>query len=313
MDKIAQEKVREESLRMYDKLMSDDIGLHKSAQEDLTEYTRIQNREGSFASRILEPIPFTRDMVVPQMHTDHVVVLFDYEPDSPFAYTVDYSTTEANFVPRGRRYPLQITMEKTKEVAIDLMELQSYKYDLRAVLADNMTKDLVARRDYRLLNAVRGILGPVDTVLPWVGKAMHVNLGSALTHSAWARAQNVMRDTHFNIEATKVLMSNLRRADFTAIIHEDRKGVNAVVDLQRDGWSETNYDGLQLLFTTKRNWVPYNDFFYFGPEQHLGRYVHMFEPTMSLERKATQIQFFLYEAYGMTIAHPGAVAICRYL
>lgn len=312
MIKQSQAQVREESLRLYDQLVSDDISQHKTAAMSLTEYTREGNREGSFAAKIIEPSPFDRDRLQMEMHTDHPMMLFDFEPSSPFAYTVDYGTTPAQFVPRGRRYPVVFSREQTQEVSIDLLELQTYKYDMRQILGDNMTKDLIARRDSRLLQAVHDILGSVNTVLPWVGKAMHVDLGSALTHSAWARSKNVMRDTLFSIEPTKVLQSHLRMADWEAFIHEDLKGTGGIEDLMRNGFTMDHYGGLDLMFTIKKHLVAYADSYYFGPQDFLGRYVNWHEPTMSLEKKDTEIKFYLYEVFGLTLAHPGALSIIKY-
>jgi hypothetical protein len=312
MNKQSQAQVREESLRLYDMLVSDDATLHKKAAMDLTDYTREGNREGSFASKIIEPTPFDKDRLQMDMHTDQPMMLFEFEPSSPFAYTVDYGTTPANFVPRGRRYPLVFGREQTQEVSIDLLELQTYKYDMRRILGDNMTKDLIARRDSRLLTAVHDILGPAGTVLPWVGKAMHVDSESALTHSSWAHSKNVMRDTLFSIEPTKVLQSHLRIANWESFIHEDLKGVSAIENIMKDGFTMDHYAGLDLMFTIKKNLVSYADSYYFGPQDFLGRYVHWHEPTMSLEKKDTEIKFYLYEIYGITLAHPGALSIIKY-
>jgi hypothetical protein len=203
--------------------------------------------------------------------------------------------------------------EQTQEVSIDLLELQTYKYDMRRILGDNMTKDLVARRDFRFIAAVRNILGTVGTVLPWVGKAMHVNTGSAITHSSIARSKNVMRDTIFSIEPSKMLMNHLRIADWDAMMVETHKGSDRAVDLALNGFSESTYNGLQLMFTIKKNLIPYSDVFQFGPQDFLGRYVQWHEPTMSLEKKDTEVKFYQYEIFGITIAHPGAASIQKFL
>lgn len=306
-------QVREQSARLYDMLASDEPGMHKSAAQELTDYTREGNREGSFASKIIEPSEFDASLLVPDMHTDQPRMLFDFEPASPFAYTVDYGTTPNQFIPRGRRYPLVFGREQTQEVSIDLLELQTYRYDMRQILGDNMTKDLSARRDYRLINAVRGILGTVGQVLPWVGKAMHVDMNAALTHTAIMKSKNIMRDTIFSIEPGKMLQSHLRMADWESFVVEEFKGADRAVDMAFKGFTEEVYGNLQLLFTIKKKLIPYSDVFYFGPQEFLGRYVNWIEPTMSLEKKDTEIKFYLYEVFGITIAHPGAMAIAKFL
>jgi hypothetical protein len=306
-------QVRAESLRLYDQITSDDTGMHKAAAQQLTDYTREGNREGSFASRIIEPSEFDPSMLQMDMHSSQPMMLFEFEPASPFAYTVDYGTTPNQFVPRGRRYPLVFGREQTQEVTIDLLELQTYRYDMRQILGDNMTKDLVARRDFRFIKACRDIVGAVNTVLPWVGKAMHQNVGSALTHTSITRSKNVMRDTIFSIEPAKMLMSHLRLADWESFVVEENRGTESALKMALKGFTETEYGNLQLLFTMKKNLIPYSDIFQFGAQEFLGRYVNWHEPTMSLEKKDTEVRFYLYEVFGITIAHPGALTLLKFL
>ena len=306
-------QVQEQSERIMDMLMSDDAELHKTAKQDLDDYTRISNREASFTSKIIEPSEFDKSKLVPQMHTDQPMMLFEYEQTSPFAVPVDYGTTPSDFIPRGRRYPLVFSRVQTRRVVYDLLELQTYRQDIRQIMGDNTTKDLVALRDYRFINAVNNILGPLGTVLPWVGKAMNVDIGAPLTHTAFSRAGNTMRDTPFHIPSNKVLMNDLRRADFEAMAVEELQGTDKSVELAINGFSEDKWNGMKILMTIKHNLVPVRKTYWFGPQEFLGRYVQWIPPTMSLEKKDTIISFYLYEVFGVTIAHPGALCINEFI
>lgn len=306
-------QVRAQSERLYDMIASDGDGSKTAAAQELTDYTRLKNREGSFASKIIEPSQFDRNRLVPQMHIDQSVMLFEYETDSPFAVPVDYGTTPSDFIPRGRRYPVVFGRTQTQKVVIDLLELQTYQQDLRQILADNMVKDLVALRDQRLIKACRRILGGVGVTLPWVGKAMYQNLGSALTFSAFARSKNIMRDTQFHIEPATVLMHHTRRTDFEIFAVEEFQGTDKAIDIAFNGFSETEFSNLRLLFTIKDKIVPHADVFYFGPQEYLGRYVNWVQPTMSLKKEDSIVQYYIWEVFGITIANPAAVSIVQFL
>lgn len=305
--------IQEQSERLMDMLMSDDNELIKTAKQELDDYTRTHNRENSFASKIIEPSQFDRSKLVPQMHSDQPVMLFEYEQTSPFAVPVDYGTTPSDFIPKGRRYPVVLGRVQTRKTVYELLELQTYKQDVRQIMGDNKTKDLIALRDHRLITACRNILGSVGQVLPWAGKAMHVDLGAPLTHTAFARASNTLKDTPFHIKPSKVLMNHLRQADFEAMAVEELQGTDRAVDLAVNGFSENKWNGMQLLMTIKDTLVPIRDTFWFGPQEFLGRYVQWVPPTMSLEKRDTKIAFYLYEIFGITIAHPGALAINKFL
>lgn len=306
-------QVREQSERLMDMLMSDDASLNKTAKQELDDYTRLINREGSFVSKIIEPSQFNRSRLVQDMHTDQPKMLFEYEQTSPFAAPVDYGTTPSDFIPRGRRYPLFFSRVQTKQTVYDLLELQTYQQDIRQIMGDNATKDLVALRDHRFIRACRNILGPVGSVLPWVGKPMNVNLNAPISHSAFVTAKNTMRDTPFSIEANKFLANHLHIRDFDVMAVEELQGTDKSVDIAFKGFTETVYSGIRMMFTIKKRLVTTGETFWFGDQEYLGRYVQWIPPTMVINKEDTLVRFYIYEVMGITIAHPGALCINNFI
>lgn len=306
-------QIREESERVLEMVMSDDPTMHKEAAQDLSDFTRIQNREGSFVPAIIEPSQFDKSRLTKTMHSDQALMLFEYEQTSPFAVPVDYGTTPTDFIPKGRRYPVIFNRVQTRNVVYDVLELQTYDQDIRQVMGDNMTKDLIALRDSKFIAECKKILSTVGTVLPWAGQAMHVDMASPLTHNAFARSKNTMRGTRFAIEPSKVLMNHLRKVDFEVMAVEELQGTDTSVDIAFKGFTKADFSGMQLLFTIKNQLVPTAETYWFGDQEFLGRYVQWVEPTMSLKKEDTQVQFYLYEVFGITIAHPGALSINRFL
>jgi hypothetical protein len=303
----------ETSERLLDMLMSDSAELNKEAKQDLDDYTRTINREGSFVSKIIEPSDFDRSRLVPDMHTDQPKMLFEYEQSSPFAAPVDYGTTPSDFIPRGRRYPVLFSRVQTRNTVIDLLEMQTYKQDVRKILGDNMTKDLVALRDHRFIRACNNILGAPGQVLPWVGKAMNVNMNAAISHSSFVTAKNTMRDTPFSIESNKFLANHLHIRDFDVMAVEELQGTEKSVDIAFKGFTEAEYSGIRMMFSIKKNLIPTGKTFWFGDQDYLGRYVQWIPPTMVMKKEDTIVQCYTYEVYGITIAHPGALAINNFL
>jgi hypothetical protein len=311
---LTEAEAREFSDRLFDKLASDDFSMVKEGAQDLTDYTRVKNREDSFVNQIIEPSQWDRSLNVPQMHTDQPVLLFEYEVASPFSVPVDFGATPSEFVPKGKRYPLTLQRMQSPAAVKELIELETYRQDLRAILADNMTKDLVAMRDLKFMRAVRKILGPIGTVLPWAGQAMYVDMASAVTHNALNKGKDVMRGTQFAIEPTKLLGNHLRKTDLEASMLSEVHGTSKAEDLVMNGLSIGTYQNVKIIFTIKSKIVPYNDFFLFGAQEYLGRYVQYMPPTMSVKKEDDMvIKFSLYEIFGMTIAHPGAVSGLRFL
>lgn len=309
----AEQEVYEQSARIIDMLMSDSDEMLKEAQQELTDYTRTHNREGALCDAILPPTEFDQALLVKDMHTDQPKMLFEYEQTSPFAAPVDWGATPQDFIPRGRRYPLVFQQVQTDNIVINLLELQTYGQDMRAIMGDNMTKDLIARRDHVFFNKARQILSGLGVTLPWAGKPMHVSMGSPLSWSAFTRGKNTMRDTPFSIEPERSVMNNLRLADLEIAAVKENPSTDSSLDMVFKGWTETQFAGLKTLFTIKRKLIPTAQCFLFGDPKFLGRYVNWIPPKMVIEKKAMIVQAYVYEVYGITLAHPGALAVNEFL
>jgi len=309
----ADQVVMEQSQRIVDFMCSDDEGLHKQAAQELTDYTRTHNREGSLCGAIIEPSEFRQDMLQKEMHTDQPLMLFEYEQTSPFSAPVDFGATPQDFIPRGRRYPVVFQQVQTDNVVCNLLELQTYGQDIRAIMGDNATKDMIAKRDHVFFNKCKQIMQGKNVVLPWAGKAMHVDTNSPLSYSAFTRGKNTMRNTPFSIEPVRCVMNNLRIADLEVSAVEELQGTDVATDIAFNGWAKRKYADLQILFTIKRKLIPTSHCFLFGDQDFLGRYINWIEPKMVIKKEAMIVQFYVYEVYGMTIAHPGALAINEFL
>ena len=296
--------------RVHDLLMSGD---DRNAGQELTDFTRLFHREAAFLPNIIDPTDFDASQLVPQMHTDQPVMYFEYEINSPGAIQVDFGTGPTDFIVRGRRYPLTLQKTQTRQSVFETLHLHTYKHDVRAVMGDAKAKDLAARNDAKLINAVNEVVGPVDTVRPWVRQAMHRNLGSALDFTSFVAGGDIMRGTDYAITPECVLMNHMRESDFALMGVEELQGTQKSVDIMFNGFTETKFYDKRLMFTIKKKLVPIAQSYWFGKQEWLGRYVEWIQPTMEIERKDTRVSFYLYQVNGLTIANPAAVSIVEYL
>ncbi len=103
-------------------------------------------------------------------------------------------------------------------------------------------------------------------------------------------------------------MNNRRKPDFEVMAVEEFQGTDFSVDLATKGYADAQLANMQIMMTTKAKLIPTAETFWFGHQDFLGRYVQWIQPTMSLEKHDTIIEFYVYEVFGLTIAHPGAWA-----
>ena len=159
MEKMSQAEYEAFSLSTYEKFASGTTDLDKSGAADMDVMTRKMVREGSFFDSIITPKELSPDENVIQVDTDQHVVLIPFEPDSPGAVATYLDGPSDQFYAYGRYYPLRLQEFNTGTVVKTLLELETYKYDIRQILGDNMVKDLIAMNDYLGMDPNQSNLG----------------------------------------------------------------------------------------------------------------------------------------------------------
>jgi len=296
--------------RIHDLLMDE---RDKEAAMEASEYTRLFHREASFRPNVISDTPFDASKLVPQTHTSQPVMLFEYEVPSPGAMQVDFGESPPDFLVKGRRYPLTFQKVTTQRAVYETLELHTYGQDVRAIVADGSAKELAARDDHKLINAVYGCVGAPGDVQPWVSQTMHVDLAAQLDVRSFAKGSDLLRGTEYSIPSKTVLFNHMHSTDFYLMGVAELQGTQRSVDIVFNGFNETDFKDHRLLFTIKKKLVPIGVSFWFAGEDWLGRYCEMVPPTMEIKRQDTQVQTYLYKVSGLTIANPAAVGINRYL
>lgn len=281
----------------------------KEAALSMTDYLRPTNYEASFATKILTPGSFDQSEVVPALHHDQPQIYIEIEPDSAGAVAVDFGNLAETFYPYGKRAAMTFQRVQTQRVTKDVTELGSYRYNFRTVMTDLLSLKLAYMRDARLLRATDACISPVDTPLAYTGRTNRTAPGS-WDYKTWQLSLNVMRGQPNAIETATVLFSHMMLAHMKVALVKDMAGTQVVTDIFRNGLAELNMEGdnVKLIATNKRTLVDIGTYYYYGPENQLGRYVQMIEPTMLVENRGLKVSFELYEMLGMILINQAAIA-----
>lgn len=307
---MTREQSRAWSSDIVERLMEQDESSTKQAALSINEYLRPANYEHSFASKVLTPGPFNEEERTLALDTDQPIVLIEIEPDSAGAEQVDFGDLAETFYPYGRRVPMAMRQLSTQRVTKNVIELGAYRYNFRTVLTDLLSLRLAFLRDQGLLRATERCLAPAGAPLLYTGQMNHVTVGAAWSYGTWQRAINVMRSQPNAIEPATCLFSHTMIALMKDQLRQDFAGSTVAADIFNSGQAEIKMpgDGLQMIATIKQTLVPKNHYYFFGPENQLGRYIQMIEPTMLVENRGLKVSFQLYEVLGMLLINQAAVS-----
>jgi len=304
---MTQEESKLLSQTIFEKLASRDSGLEKQAVDAVNDFTRTKMREDGFYRRIMPPIPLSNDDLDRQVDTDKPVKIVDKEPDSPAAISIPFATLPTNLYIRGDRYKVTFDRIVTPKFTKDVDELRTWHMDIRQILSDNAIKDMLAEEDGKFISAVNTALVGAETIVPTSGVIQYKQLGGGVTRGNLWDSFKIMPSTPSNLEVHSVLLNNITIKE-VAKLNRTEMGGDLSEEIMRNGWTYSEFMGVQWIITIKKGLVPTNTMYHFADPKFIGKSYMIEDTTMYIRREAYFIEFFAYETLGGTIGHTSGLA-----
>jgi len=304
---MTQEESKLLSQTIFEKLASRDSSLEKQAVDAVNDFTRTKMREDGFYRRIMPPIPLSNDDLDRQVDTDKPVKIVDKEPDSPAAISIPFATLPTNLYIRGDRYRVTFDRIVTPKFTKDVDELRTYHMDIRQILSDNAIKDMLAEEDGKFISAVNTALVGAGTVVPTSGVIQYKQLSGGVTRSNLWDSFKIMPGTPSNLEVHSVLLNNITIKEVAKLNRNDMGG-DLSEEIMRNGWTYSEFMGVQWIITIKKGLVPTGTMYHFADPKFIGKSYLIEDTTMYIRREAYFIEFFAYETLGGTIGHTSGLA-----
>jgi hypothetical protein len=286
-------------------------GMDKVAASEATEFTRTRVREGGFYPKIMPEILVTSADLAPQVDTDKPVMVVEKQPNSPGAVTVPFATLPTGFYIRGPKYRITFARVMTRMFIKDLSELRTWRMDIRQVISDNSVKDMLAEIDSKFLTAVNSALVGPDQVVPTSGVAQWQTIFGGISRETLEEGMTIMPQTPSHLEAKTALANSVTRYRILSW-GRDEVGGDAAQDMLMKGWTSDTFMGAEWIWTIKRDLVPDDSVYYFGPPDHMGKNCYLEDTTMFVKREAFMIMWYLYKELGGALGHFGALARADY-
>lgn len=296
--------------REWNNLLIDQLsqrGLEKRAIDAVNDFTRIKVREDGFYRKIQPFLPISNDELDRQVDTDKPVKVVDKEPDSPAAITIPFATLPRNLYVRGGRYRVTFARIVTPRNVKDVDELRTWIMDIRQVMSDNQIKDVLAEEDSKFLDAVDTILVGPDTVLASSNVAQYQTVPGGITRDSIEDALKIMPSTPFHLETAKGLINNVTVREILKW-GRDEVGGDLSQDMLKNGFTMSEFMGIEWIVTIKRDLVPDDSMYMFADPKFIGKAYTLEEVTMYIERRAYMIEWYCYETLGGAIGHSGGLA-----
>lgn len=281
-------------------------GMEKYAAEAIDDYTRLKMREDGITRRVIPALPIQNTDLDRQVDTSLPAKVVDMEIDSPAAITAPLGKWPTQVYIHGMRYRVLFSRILSPWFAADVDELRTHVMDIRQVLSDNSTKDMLAEEDACLFQMVNTILGAPDTPQVFSGVNQWQTMPGAISRNSLWDAMKIMTTTDGHLMPSRAVINSTSIMELCKI-GRDEMGGDMSEELFKNGWTQANFMGLEWLITIKRHLVPDNSLFLFADPKFLGKFFILEDSTMFIERKAFWINYFQYENLGLTIANPYGV------
>lgn len=299
-----------------------DQGLTKEAGAAMSTFVRQKLREDGFARKIFTPMMVTSSDLDRGLD-DQPRVIIEKEPDS-IAATLPLSGKDEVRYFKGSRYEVGFYKIESKEFTKSKFELATYKTDIRHILQENSVKDIQKEEDGNLLNGLATIFKTRTTDF---GENPTNGYLTATSLTGVTVVDKLMQLIQFMVDdfqkPGKLLISHQL---YLSVLREPatQLGDQFATDAFKTGAIEGFY-GFEFVTTNKSdilsstfmaNGTPSTDratkgdiAIAFAPEQYLGQFYSLQEPTVFLKSEADMVSFKTYEAIGIGIGNTKAFVI----
>jgi len=289
-------------------ITSQDPGLVKYAQEETNNFIRTRLREDAVCRRVLPAEPVTPEDYVPQLEDDEPAILVEMEPRSPGAVVMGLGRlSPPAMVFHTRRFPVRLRILQSSRLRKHIHQLETYRADIRTLLAEMLVKDLGYLEDvefFRTVNTTlnypgtrRNIFTNMQQSWDIVGGISRVTLADAHKRTMYPQGRIPVNKAVTNI-TTLAELQKLERLE----VGDDR-----AADIFFEGWGDRTIFGIDIIATIKREIVPDDHMYMFGDSNFIGKYYVRTEPTMYIKTEELEVDFYCYEILGGAIAWADAI------
>jgi hypothetical protein len=279
-------------------------GLEKEAGISATSFIRDILREEGFTRKIFTPITLSDDQIDKDETTDKPKKVVMKEPNSRATYVSFRGMPEAKYF-TGPRFAVYFGKIQSQKFTKSIFELKTYDNDIRKILSDNATRDILGEEDRRFIERVDTIITPTPSTGAEGTQQFDYTAFGGLTRNNLADALKML--PAMRIPLGCMLMNDVTAKELLKFTSEE-VGHAATTDQYYKGLTSGQIFGVKTLFTIKRDIVRDGLVYFFGTEDFLGKFFVLQDATVYIKHEADMIEFYTYESIGIGIGNSRAMA-----
>lgn len=273
-----------------------DQGLTKEASAAMSAFVRQKLRESGFTRKILQPQMITSSDLDRGLD-DQPRVIIEKEPDSTAAFMSLSGRPQVRYF-TGARYEVPFYKIQSPKFTKSKFELATYKTDIRHILQENSIKDIQRQEDTNFIAGLRAIHNETHSV------EYFTPAGDRITDKVM---ELVAKLVDFEQKPGKILMSHQL---YLKMLREPATQLgDAVASRHFDTGAMDGFYGFDIITSNKGDLLSTDGTVrgdlvaVFAPEDYLGQFFSLQEPTVYLKAEADMIEFETYESIGIGIGN----------
>lgn len=292
-----------------------ETGHAKEAMAVSSTFVRQKLREEGFARKIFTPQSITaadldRDV------TEVPRIIVEKEPDSIAASFALTGAPEIRYY-KAPRYEVFFHKIASADFRKTKAELATYKANIQQILQENSVKDLQRQEDGRLIERLDAIAadpasgnyGQIDNSATGFGIRTLMEQIKALTKTEQKPGKILMAyNTYLSLlsRQARIVGGDVAGEHFRGAGMTSFYGFEIITTNKHDIMSSTG-------LATANNLATFGDKVYvFAPENYLGQFYSMQEPTVFIKTEADMIEFQTYEYVGMGLGNTKGFVSAKY-
>ena len=270
-----------------------DSEMRKQAIYAVNSYIKSKLRErGIVRSQILPALTLQDGDLIPQEDPSVLMKYMDLEPDSTGTHVPFRGQAPARLI-KGRRAPVYFAKLEGQLHTVNIIELKTYNTDLRAIFDDHDVANIQYEEDYFFLKRVNELCAANPAA------QLH-NFWGGLTKNNWTLAQQAypidrpIKNALMNTKTKK----EFQKWDYVSDMGMGTQGADTFVN-----GAPGKVHNIEIIETIKEALVPFGHVYYFAPEDFVGKFYILQEPTTFVEQKKDWLSFQTYEYVGIGIGN----------
>lgn len=281
--------------------------MQKSAADGASDFTRIRYRDECLLKQIM-PDETVADSEIDRLpNSDTPIKWVEMDINTGGAISTGFGTHAHTYYIRGRRYGVNFCRMMTPTFTKDVIELRTYRMDIRQIISNNAIKDLLTELDGKFIQLCNSVIGAPNTPHQETGTPMNVFIPGDMSRDNVVAALEILPRAKQHLPTHLMLMNSIT---FGRVRKwgRDEAGGDWSQEMAQKAFTATDLFGHKAVITIYSELVPDNTIFLFAEPNYLGKFYTLEDVTLNVKVEKFMFEFGAYCCKGAAIGNVAGVA-----